>query len=210
MPINISTVPKKRVTKSKKQEDAARDYKNNRSGPDPNAPQPPSPDSDVTDNDGNEVDDTVIESGSDSTTTAPTTAALPIKAKKSQKEANEYDRLEVNRLLSDLFPSTFMNQKLKQLESAAAADSTKKTKTKTKTNTITAIKTNESNPDDAIMNAIIENAFSGTESPILPTPTTPTTSASPNVPMAPKTAVAAAAAAAAATTTTTTTTKKNN
>ena len=52
MPINISTVPKKRVTKSKKQEDAARDYKNNRSGPDPNAPQPPSPDSDVTDNDG--------------------------------------------------------------------------------------------------------------------------------------------------------------
>jgi hypothetical protein len=212
MPINISTVPKKRVTKSKKQEDAARDYKNNRSGPDPNAPQPPSPDSDVTDNDGNDVEDTVIESGSDSTTTASTTAALPIKAKKSQKEANEYDRLEVNRLLSDLFPSTFMNQKLKQLESAAAAaaDSTKKTKTKTKTNTITAIKTNESNPDDAIMNAIIENAFSGTESPILPTPTTPppAPAPAPNVPMAPKKAVAAAAAAA--TTATTATTKRND
>ena len=53
MPISISTVPKKRVTKSKKQEDAARVYKNNTSGPgpDPNAPQPPFPDSDGTDND---------------------------------------------------------------------------------------------------------------------------------------------------------------
>ena len=197
MPVNISTLPRKRTTRPKKQEDAARIYKNNRSGPDPDAPQPPSPDSDVTDNDANDVsndvanDVNVIESGSDATTTTPPTAALPIKAKKSQKEANEYDRLEVNRLLSDLFPSTYMTQKLKQLESAAAADTAKKTKTKTKTNA-TATKINETNPDDAIMNAIIENAFSGTESPILPTPTTPTTSASPNVPMAPKKAASAA------------------
>ena len=193
MPINISTVPKKRVTKSKKQEDAARVYKNNRSGPDPNAPQPPSPDSDVTDND---AEDTVIESGGDATT-APTTA-IPSK-KKSQTEANEYDRLEVNRLLSDLFPSTYMTQKLKQLESASTKKTNAKTKTKTNANAnaTTATKSNESNPDDAIMNAIIENAFSGTESPILPIPTTPPPSAAPTVPMAPKKAV---------TTTTTTTT----
>jgi hypothetical protein len=197
MPINISTVPKKRVTKSKKQEDAARVYKNNRSGPDPNAPQPPSPDSDTDGNDvvndvGNDVEDTVIESGGDAPTIA--TAIAPITAipskKKSKKEANEYDRLEVNRLLSDLFPSTYMNQKLKQLESA----STKKTKTQS----------NEPNPDDAIMNAIIENAFSGTESPILPPPTTPPSAPAPNVPMAPKKAVAAT------TTTTTPSMKKND
>ena len=195
MPINISTMPKKRVPKSKKHEDAARVYKNNRSGPDPNAPQPPSPDSDVTDND---AEDTVIESGGDATT-APTTAIPP--KKKSQTEANEYDRLEVNRLLSDLFPSTYMTQKLKQLESASTKKTNAKTKTKTNANAnaTTATKSNESNPDDAIMNAIIENAFSGTESPI---PTTPPPSAAPTVPMAPKKAVTT-------TTTTTTTSAKD-
>ena len=226
MPINISTVPKKRVTKPKKQEDAARVYKNNRSGPDPNAPQPPSPDSDVTDTDGNDVgndaNDTASSGSSPGATTATTNSITPITSipskKKSQKEANEYDRLEVNRLLSDLFPSNYMNQKLKQLESAAAAaaDSTKKTNAKTnakpnaktnaKTNAnanATAIKPNEPNQDHEIMNAIIENAFSGTESPILPPPTTPPPSTAQNVPMAPKKAVAAAAAA------TTTSTKKN-
>ena len=164
MPINISTVPRKRITKSKKQEDAARVYKNNGSGPDPNAPQPPSPDSDATD----DADETTAATASKTTsrtttanttataanttattatantptataantttantttatataTTATTTAAANTdpssvqKGKKSQKvqKDDSYDRLEVNRLLSDLFPSTYMTEKLKQLE----------------------------------------------------------------------------------------------
>ena len=97
-----------------------------------------------------------------------------------------YDRLEVNRLLSDLFPSTYMNEKLKQLESA----STKKPKAKS------ASKSNEPDPDDAIVNAIIENAFSGNDSPAplsLSPPTTPPPSGAvttPKAPMAPKKPVA--------------------
>ena len=88
----------------------------------------------------------------------------------------------MNRLLSDLFPSTYMNEKLKQLEAGSATKKTKSTTTKSKA-------------DDAIINAIIENAFSGNESPLpLPststttpsTPSTPPPASSLTTPMAPK------------------------
>jgi ATP-dependent Lon protease len=188
--MNISTLPKKKVAKSKKQEEASRTYKNNVS--DPNAPQPPSPDSDVTDND---ADEHAVVAGSSSAAAAAATATTPSstsavaadggaaaagaaasteektsaqKGKKSQLQKSQkdesYDRLEVNRLLSDLFPSTYMNEKLKQLEAGSATKKTKSTTTKSKA-------------DDAIINAIIENAFSGNESP-LPLPSTSTTTPS--------------------------------
>jgi ATP-dependent Lon protease len=150
MPINISTIPKKRATKSKKQEDATRVYKNNTSGPgpDPNAPQPPSPESDVTDNE-IELADTVVEEP---------------KSKKSQKDAS-YDRLEVNRLLSGLFPSTYMTEKVKLLESAT---STKAKRIKPKPNLdanataaqIESLPNSKSN--DVVADSIIETAFSAT------------------------------------------------
>ena len=211
MPMNISTLPKKKVAKSKKQEEASRTYKNNVS--DPNAPQPPSPDSDVTDND---ADEHAVVAGSSSAAAAAATAATATtpsstsavaadggaaaagaaasteektsaqKGKKSQLQKSQkdesYDRLEVNRLLSDLFPSTYMNEKLKQLEAGSATKKTKSTTTKSKA-------------DDAIINAIIENAFSGNESPLpLPststttpsTPSTPPPASSLTTPMAPK------------------------
>ena len=110
MPINISTVPKKRVTKSKKQEDATRVHKNNTSGPDPNAPQPPFPaDSDGTDNDADAdhaTQSTASPMGAgagSSVSTAVGDDTTP-KGRKSQKNASSYDRLEVNRMLSDLLP----------------------------------------------------------------------------------------------------------
>jgi len=184
MPINISTVPKKRIARGKKQEDATRVYKNNTSGPgpDPNAPQPPFPDSDGTDNDA-EVDNNgaavpaVAVIGEDTPTP---------KGKKSQKDAS-YDRLEVNRLLSGLFPSTYMNEKVKQLETTT---SEKKTKTTTvnaatvKPRTKSAKK--NTNPDDAIVQAIIENAFSATDAPVTDAPVTPPPPPANTIPATPK------------------------
>ena len=171
MPINISTLPKKRVTKSKKQEEATRVHKNNTSGPgpDPNAPQPPFPDSDGngTDNDA-EVDHATAPG---STVAAAVGEDTP-KGRKSQKDVS-YDRLEVNRLLSDLFPSTYMNEKVKQLETTAAkkkASAKPRTKSAKKDDAIVPTKPN---PEDAIVQAIIENAFSATDEPVTPPPVTP-------------------------------------
>jgi ATP-dependent Lon protease len=192
MPINISTIPKKRVTKSKKQEDAARVHKNNTSGPDPNAPpQPPFPDSDGTDNDA-EVDHathaTAPPAGSVSTVAA--VGEDTPKGKKSQKDAS-YDRLEVNRLLSDLFPSTYMNEKVKQLETASA----KKTRAPTATVKPRTKSTKKddaippTNPEDAIAQTIIEHAFSASATDVPVTP--PPANVVPAVPKAPKKAAPA-------------------
>lgn len=158
MPVNISTIPKKRATKSKKQEETSRVYKKNNSGPDPNAPQPPSPDSDATDNDA-EIESSVAANATPSSVAASTSNATASsvaastsnatassvvassvaasnaaacdetstpKSKKMKRESS-YDRLEVNKLLSDLFPSKYMNEKVKALEStnATAKPSTK-------------------------------------------------------------------------------------
>jgi hypothetical protein len=196
MPINISTIPKKRVTKSKKQEDAARCYKNNTSGPDPNAPQPPFPESDGTDNDteADHVAATALPAGSGSIGGAATATVAAIgedttpKGKKTQKDAS-YDRLEVNRLLSDLFPSTYMNEKVKQLETTAAKK-TKATTATVKPRTKSAKKDDAivpTNPDDAIAQAIIESAFSATDAPATPPPA----NVVPAIPKAPKKAAPA-------------------
>ena len=172
--INISTVPaKKRATKPKKQEDAARVYKKN-SDPDPNAPQPPSPDSDATDNDV-DVEETVANvaavavaggatgnntSAEDVTNTTPKASTSSTSKKKKDKD-DSYDRLEVNRLLSDLFPSTYMNQKLKSLESTMTTTSESKSKTNANTKTkTTKTNANAAKDEDAIAQAIIESAFS--------------------------------------------------
>ena len=193
MPMNISTIPKKRATKSKKQEDASRVYKKNNSDPDPNAPQPPSPDSDATDNDAEMESSSSIVSTSASTTVS-TNANAPVatnaaaaapaatvdevstpKPKKMKRESS-YDRLEVNKLLSDLFPSTYMSEKVKALESNTT------TNAKTTANSKPSKKTKSVDKDDAIAQAIIQNAFSGIDEPITP----PATSAATSPPKAPK------------------------
>ena len=189
MPINISTVPKKRVARGKKQEDAARVYKTNTSGPDPNAPQPPSPESDGTDNDA-EMESIVTVAGGaggeDVTTTTTTTPTA--KSKKTKKEENSYDRLEVNRLLSELFPSTYMNEKIKSLEKTNPKS---KSRENSKGGIVSSNATNATNAkkdDDPIAQAIIETAFS--EPAAEAVPVTPPSSSSP--PKAPKKAPVAA------------------
>jgi ATP-dependent Lon protease len=184
MPINVATIPKKVSKLTKKKEESTRAYKRNATGPDPNAPQPPSPESDATDND-EEVDHaTAPAAGSGSTGSASTVAVgedTP-KGKKTQKDAS-CDRLEVTRLLSGLFPSTYMNDKVKQLETTAA----KKTKATTvnaatvkpRTKSATAI---VSNPEDAIAQAIIENAFSATDAPVTPPANVPAKLETPKAP----------------------------
>jgi len=207
MPINISTIPKKRATKSKKQEEASRVYKKNSSDPDPNVPQPPSPDSDATDNEievestanvvvpatatataGSEEVSTPTattkkskkeanKSLSDSSSTVPPAAAASAtneseEAKtnpKKMKKSSSYDRLEVNKLLSDLFPSTYMNEKVKALDSNSKSKKTPTDKTKTRS----------SIESDPIAQAIIENAFSGADEPTTPPPVRTTTPKAP-------------------------------
>ena len=173
MPINISTVPKKKITKSKK-EDASRIYKTNSSGPDPNAPQPPFPESDGTDND---ADADVAASASPAGSSPSPAGSGSIRAgedttPKSKKAQNEYDRLEVNRLLSDLFPSTYMTEKLKQLETTGTTAKTNaKTNAKTKPRGDASTAAPKSTiAEDAIAQAIIENAFSSTDVPSTPPP----------------------------------------
>ena len=151
--MNISTIPKKKTIKSKKQEEASRVCKKNNSDPDPNAPQPPSPDSDATDNEV-EVEATSIPPVSVVATAGNEEVSTPT-AKKMKQDAS-YDRLEVNKLLSDLFPSTYMTEKVRALESNSKSKTNEKPKTKT------------SVESDAIAQAIIENAFSGVDEPTTP------------------------------------------
>jgi ATP-dependent Lon protease len=186
--VNISTVPaaaKKRATKPKKQDDAARVYKKNS---DPDAPQPPSPDSDATDNDVEEETGTNMTAAATVATVATAAAAAALggtsaedstpkattssTSKKKKGKDDSYDRLEVNRLLSDLFPSTYMNEKLKSLESTPTSAKPKNAKT-------------AATKDDAIAQAIIKSAFSE--------PVTPPSASSALItpPKAPKKAAAA-------------------
>lgn len=185
--MNISTIPKKRATKSKKQEEASRIYKKNSSDPDPNVPQPPSPDSDATDNEveveaptnvvavaatapvaaTNEEVSTPTTKKSKKDVAAATPGATAVAAQdtpKKMKRESSYDRLEVNKLLSELFPSTYMNEKVKALESSSTAAPKSKGK-----QSIDKPKTRSSTESDAIADAIIENAFSSADA----VPTTP-------------------------------------
>jgi len=203
MPINISTIPKKRATKSKKQEEDSRVYKKNSSDPDPNVPQPPSPDSDATDNEveveapATTVAATAPVAATNEEVSTPTakkskkelvppanaTAAAAQDTPKKMKRESSYDRLEVNKLLSELFPSTYMNEKVKALES----NSTAAPKSKGKQSTDKP-KTRSSTESDAIADAIIENAFSSADA----VPTTPPgrSTALTSPPKAPKKAAA--------------------
>lgn len=201
MPVNISTIPKKRATKSKKQEETSRVYKKNNSGPDPNAPQPPSPDSDATDNDVEIESSVALATATATNATVPAASSVATssivasnatacdetstpKSKKMKKDSS-YDRLEVNKLLSDLFPSKYMNEKVKALESNATSNTSATAKPSTKSST--KKKTTEN--DDAIAQAIIANAFSATDEPITP----PVSSALTSPPKAPKKASSSSA-----------------
>ena len=208
MPINISTIPKKKATKAKNQDDATRVYKSSSNNP-PNAPHPPSsPESDATDNEHeNEV---VAIAGAAGAAITGTGAAATVEEPKSKtsptkkgKGKDSYDRLEVNRLLSDLFPSKYMEEKVKQLESAPS---------KRKSTRKSAATASEKQADpaaqsqaDPIAQAIIDTAFSATSmSPIesnganafITPPATP--SKEPTAPNAPKKSTAASSAGSSA------------
>ena len=127
MPITLSTISKKSTKSSKRQEDAVRTYKSNLNGPGPNAPQPPSPESDATtDNDESENAITTGAAAAASATPATpppatsATASAPAAPSKRSRAKNLAQRLEVNQLLADLYPSNHMNQKVAALEALSA------------------------------------------------------------------------------------------
>ena len=184
MPIHISTIPKKSTKTTKKKEESTRTCKGHANGPDPNAPQPPSsPESDATDN---EVENELVginANANDATTEvkpSQSTAASLTKAtaaKATAAKATKYDRLEVNRLLSDMFPSKYMSEKVTALE-AGPRLRTRNRSTKPATEPITRAK-----DDDPIAQAIIASAFSETPqtNPVTTTTTTATTTTTPPV-----------------------------
>ena len=202
MPITLSTIPKK-STKSKKQDDAARVYKSNVNGPGPNAPQPPSPESDATDDNDEHVDTATA-----TTATTTTTTTTP-PAKRKSKKSNLTQRLEVNKLLSELYPSKHIQNKVAALEAlsalettAASASASTDVPVTTTSTTATRRHRKETNvttkaaphnakheQEDLIANAIIDSAFNvpANDDSFKTPPTSPPTSTnSQNLPNAPK------------------------
>ena len=173
MPINISTIPKKTTKTTKKKEESTRTCKGHANGPDPNAPQPPSsPESDATDNEAENELVGINGNGNDATAEVKppkstkkdtaTAAALSKAATKAAKSASSasYDRLEVNRLLSDIFPSKYMLEKVNALEASASSSTRTRTRVKPTTNTvIEPIAEQSRTRDDPIAQAIIASAF---------------------------------------------------
>ena len=211
MPINISTIPKKKATttKAKKQDDATRVYKSSSNNP-PNAPHPPSsPESDATDNE-HENEVVATATSTDGAATATSTAGAVVEekistTKKGKGGKDSYDRLEVNRLLSDLFPSKYMEEKVKQLETfVAPRKSSRKPAAAAATNAQAQADINAQ--ADPIAQAIIDTAFSATSmSPIesnganafITPPATPSKEpTAPNAPKKPATATSTATAKA--------------
>ena len=150
MPVTLSTIPKK-TTKTKKQDDAMHTYKSNLNGP---GPQPPSPESDATDD--NEESTSQLE-----TANATTNATMPSSKKKMNKLA---ERLEVNQLLSQLYPSNHMTQKVAALEalsSLVATDDaivpTKRIRNRKATTVVPPVPVTAE--EDPVAKAIIDNAF---------------------------------------------------
>jgi ATP-dependent Lon protease len=210
MPINISTIPKKKAaaTKAKKQDDATRVYKSSSNNP-PNAPHPPSsPESDATDNEHeNEVVATATATATAITGAGAVAAGPAVEEPKSKTSPTKkgkggkdsYDRLEVNRLLSDLFPSKYMDEKVKQLEAPSKRKSTRKS----------AATTASEKQADPIAQAIIDTAFSATSTSMSPIesnganafitpPATPSKEpTAPNAPKKPSSAASAAVSSAA-------------
>ena len=210
MPINISTIPKKTTKSTKKKEESTRTCKSHANGPDPNAPQPPSsPESDATDNEmenelvginanGNDANTEVKPPKSTKKDTA-TAAALSKAATKATKSASSasYDRLEVNRLLSDIFPSKYMSEKVNALEASASSATRTRTRVKPTTNAvIEPISEQSRTRDDPIAQAIIASAFAELSqqtqqtqqsNPLPTTTTTPTPTTTTTPPVTPKT-----------------------
>ena len=171
MPVTVSTIPKKSTKSVKKQEDASRVYKNNLNGPGPNAPQPPSPESDATD-DNDDAPSPPVPAIESATTPSKKTDSS---SKKSKKITNLAQRLEVNQLLSELYPSKHITQKVAALEALSALDSaailpsevpTTRTRTRKTTSTTTPITnttmtmtTSLPPTEDPVAKAIIDNAF---------------------------------------------------
>jgi ATP-dependent Lon protease len=214
MPINISTIPKKKAaataTKAKKQDDATRVYKSSSNNP-PNAPHPPSsPESDATDN---EHENEVVATATATDAAAvggvaveePKSKTSPTKKGKGGKDS--YDRLEVNRLLSDLFPSKYMEEKVKQLEVSSKRKSTRKSAAAATAQADINAQADITAQADPIAQAIIDTAFSATSTSMSPIesnganafitpPATPWKE--PTAPNAPKKANASSAAVSSA------------
>ena len=109
MPITLSAISKK----SKKQEDAKRTYKSNLNGP---GPQPPSPESDATTTDNEETSQPLESAPAVAIAAADASKPKPKSKPSSKRISNLSERLEVNQLLAELYPSKHINQKVAALE----------------------------------------------------------------------------------------------
>ena len=190
MPITLSTIPKKTTTKkTKKQEDATRTYKSNLNGPGPGQPQPPSPESDATDNEEsgpaspnatNATNDT--QTSNAQTSNAQTSMNQP---KKRITKTMAQQRLEVNQLLAELYPSNHMTQKVAALEalSELVSNEPEPEKPKPKGRKKTSPLITETQTQDPVANAIIDSAFNEASFKTPPaSPPPPPASVIPNAP----------------------------
>jgi ATP-dependent Lon protease len=190
MPITLSAIPKK-STKTKKQEDATRTYKSNLNGPGPNAPQPPSPESEATTDNEEAVENGTATAAGTAAGSAAATASAAVAAavtpgsnsrSKRSKNAvsNLAQRLEVNHLLADLYPSKHINQKVAALEAlselvsqsstpatptSAVEASKKKTRSTKKTNAANSATANATTANATTANAATINTMP-TEDPV--------------------------------------------
>jgi ATP-dependent Lon protease len=198
MPITLSTIPKKTTTtkKTKKQEDATRTYKSNLNGPGPG--QPPSPESDATDNEEsipttpNATNENQTTSNAQPSNAQPSNAqpsnAQPSNAqpkkKMTKKMAQQQQRLEVNRLLAELYPSNHMTQKVAALEALSEMVSSEtepepeKPKPKGRKKTSPLI----TETQDPVANAIIDSAFNDASLKTPPASPPPVSVPIPNAP----------------------------
>ena len=193
MPVTLSTIPKKPTKRTKKQDDATHTYKSNANGP--GQQQPPHPESDATD----ENDETAgsatagsATAGSATTATGPaTTSTGPKQKQKSKSAANLAQRLEVNQLLSKMYPSKHMTQKMAALEALNSLSQTETGTTGTDATTVAVVPakkarkvTKQANPEeDPVANAIIDNAFASDD---FKSPLSSPSSKMTNAPDAPK------------------------
>jgi ATP-dependent Lon protease len=172
MPITLSTIPKKSTKSTKKQDDATRVYKSNVNGPGPNAPQPPS-ESDATDDN---------ETSPPPTETCVTVTPKP-NPKPSKKKSTLAQRLEVNKLLAELYPSNHIKTKVAALEALSAmepmiattaanateeippAPPAKRTRARKSTKAATSPQVTDQQ-EDLVAKAIIDRAFNASASAV--------------------------------------------
>ena len=194
MPITLSTIPKKTTTKkTKKQEDATRTYKSSLNGPGPGQPQPPSPESDATDNDESGPASPNATNENQPSNAQPSNAqpsnSQPSNAqpkKKMNKKTVAQQRLEVNQLLAELYPSNHITQKVAALEALSELASSEPEPEKPKPNPKGRKKTSPliTETQDPVANAIIDSAFNEAsfKTPPASPPSLPPASVIPNAP----------------------------